>query len=95
MPFVSQAQRRACWAKRDPRWNCAEWQAHTPDSRSLPERAPRAKATRKSKKRTKRPKLGGRQPVQPVQAFISSRPFFAPFFYPRRLAYVFGAAALR
>jgi hypothetical protein len=25
-PFVSEAQRRACWAKKDPRWDCRKWQ---------------------------------------------------------------------
>lgn len=25
MPFKSSAQRRACYAKKDPRWNCKEW----------------------------------------------------------------------
>ncbi len=34
MPFVSQAQRRACWARKraNPKstWNCEEWESHTP-----------------------------------------------------------------
>ena len=37
MPFVSQAQRRACWAKyhqakkagKKPQWDCPEWEAGT------------------------------------------------------------------
>jgi len=37
MPFVSQAQRRACWAKynkdikegRTPAWDCKEWEKYT------------------------------------------------------------------
>lgn len=29
MPFVSEAQRRACYAKKDPRWDCKKWEQHT------------------------------------------------------------------
>lgn len=28
-PFVSEAQRRLCWAKGDPRWDCKKWAKHT------------------------------------------------------------------
>lgn len=36
-PFVSEAQRRACYAKGDPDWDCAEWQAAT-GKKKLPKR---------------------------------------------------------
>src|SRR5262252_1900448 len=36
-PFVSEAQRRACYAAHDPNWDCAEWERHT-KGRSLPSR---------------------------------------------------------
>ena len=37
MPFVNEAQRRACWAKytqdkkagRKPKWDCKKWEKHT------------------------------------------------------------------
>jgi len=29
-PFVSEDQRRACYAKDDPDWDCEEWDSHTP-----------------------------------------------------------------
>lgn len=37
MPFRSKAQRRACYAKHDPDWDCGEWERHTPKGQ-LPER---------------------------------------------------------
>ena len=36
MPFKSKAQRRACYAKNDPNWDCEEWEESTPDD--LPEK---------------------------------------------------------
>lgn len=36
MPFVSEAQRRACYAKNDPRWDCKKWEKET--KKSLPKR---------------------------------------------------------
>lgn len=39
MPFKSQAQSRACFAKKDPKWDCEEWAHSTPGGiRSLPKR---------------------------------------------------------
>ena len=35
-PFVSEAQRRACYAKGDPSWDCKEWEKKT--TKKLPER---------------------------------------------------------
>lgn len=29
MPFKSKAQRRACYAKKDPNWDCGEWESKT------------------------------------------------------------------
>jgi len=37
MPFKSKAQRRACYARNDPNWDCGEWESHTKNKR-LPER---------------------------------------------------------
>lgn len=37
-PFVSKAQRRACYAKGDPDWDCDEWEGETPSK--IPERKP-------------------------------------------------------
>jgi SPP1 gp7 family putative phage head morphogenesis protein len=37
-PFVSEAQRRACYAADDPEWDCSEWESHTPKDKKLPER---------------------------------------------------------
>lgn len=37
MPFKSNAQRRACYAKHDPDWDCGEWERHT-HNKKLPER---------------------------------------------------------
>lgn len=49
MPFVSKAQRRACYAKNDPRWNCEEWERET---KRMKKRLPERK--RKSRKRRRR-----------------------------------------
>lgn len=38
MPFKSKAQRRACYAKNDPNWDCEEWEEETPDNKRLPEK---------------------------------------------------------
>lgn len=35
MPFKNQRQRRACYAKDDPDWNCKKWEEETPED--LPE----------------------------------------------------------
>jgi len=37
-PFVSEAQRRACYAANDPDWDCEEWERHTKSSK-LPKKA--------------------------------------------------------
>lgn len=29
MPFKSQAQRKACYARKDPNWDCEKWERHT------------------------------------------------------------------
>lgn len=44
-PFVSEAQRRACYAKDDPNWDCHEWSAHTPKGKKLPKRKRGSKPT--------------------------------------------------
>ena len=36
-PFVSEAQRRACYAADDPRWDCSEW-SHATGKKKLPKR---------------------------------------------------------
>ena len=35
-PFVSEEQRRACYAADDPNWDCKEWEAATPKGKKLP-----------------------------------------------------------
>lgn len=42
MPFKSKAQSKACYAKKDPNWNCKEWSAKT-DTSKLPERVTKKK----------------------------------------------------
>jgi len=37
MPFVSQRQRRKCWAMNDPKWDCALFETETPNIDKLPE----------------------------------------------------------
>jgi ADP-ribose pyrophosphatase YjhB (NUDIX family) len=40
-PFVSEAQRRACYAKQkagETGWDCAKWEEHTPKGKKLPKR---------------------------------------------------------
>lgn len=39
-PFVSESQRRACYAADDPNWDCEEWSDATPKGRKLPEKKP-------------------------------------------------------
>lgn len=46
-PFVSEAQRRACYAADDPKWDCKEWERHTP-KKKLPKRKGMTKNQRKS-----------------------------------------------
>ena len=38
MPFQSTSQMRACFAAKDPKWDCHEWAAHTPNMKKLPEK---------------------------------------------------------
>lgn len=48
-PFVSEDQRRACYAKNDPNWDCDEWNAKTPTR--LSKRASRKLAANAARKR--------------------------------------------
>ena len=48
-PFVSEAQRRACYAQNDPKWDCSEW-SHATGKKKLPKK----KAVH-NKKRSKNP----------------------------------------
>ena len=50
MPFKSKAQARACYARKDPRWNCAEWSKKT-DWKHLPEYSTPEKKRSSLKKR--------------------------------------------
>lgn len=61
MPFVSKQQIRACFARKDPRWNCRQWLEETPNYRNLPNfTTKKVKAVKKQKKRTQRNnRLGG------------------------------------
>lgn len=38
MPFQSLSQMRACFAKKDSKWNCKEWVKETPNIKSLPKK---------------------------------------------------------
>lgn len=38
MPFKSKSQMRACFAKKDPNWDCHKWAHETGSTKSLPER---------------------------------------------------------
>jgi len=42
MPFLSKSQLRACYQKKDPDWNCAEWLKKTKNPKKLPERVKKA-----------------------------------------------------
>ena len=42
MPFKSKSQRKACHAKKDPRWDCKKWEKHTPKN-PLPEKVEKKK----------------------------------------------------
>ena len=37
MPFKNQAQMKACWAQKNPKWNCKEWAKETPNLKDLPQ----------------------------------------------------------
>jgi SPP1 gp7 family putative phage head morphogenesis protein len=54
-PFVSEAQRRACYAADDPDWDCEEWEAAT-DGKKLPAR--KAAKKRKGKLKANRGPVG-------------------------------------
>ena len=43
MPFKSKAQMRACYAKKERGWNCAEWAHATSNLKSLPEKVKKRK----------------------------------------------------
>lgn len=43
MPFKSKSQMRACFAKKDPNWDCHKWAHETGSTKSLPERKKRKK----------------------------------------------------
>jgi hypothetical protein len=36
MPFKSKAQVKACFAKKDPNWDCHKWASETPSMSKLP-----------------------------------------------------------
>ena len=52
MPFQSTSQRRACYAKGDPKWDCATWQKETPKG-ALPERKAKPKGRDQARHRVK------------------------------------------
>jgi len=43
MPFRSKSQVRACFAKKDPNWDCHQWADETSDIKSLPEKKKKKK----------------------------------------------------
>ena len=38
MPFLSQNQRKACFAKNDPNWDCHQWAKETKNMKKLPKK---------------------------------------------------------
>lgn len=55
MPFKSKAQIRACFARKDPRWDCEKWLDETPNrGKDLPQTASKPTYIRtKNKPKTK------------------------------------------
>ena len=53
MPWKSKSQRRLCYAKRDPRWDCEEWDIETRKVgikiENLPERVSKSSSSPKEK----------------------------------------------
>lgn len=49
MPFKSKAQMKACYAAKDPKWDCEKWGKETKNAKDLPEKMPpkKPKVTRK------------------------------------------------
>lgn len=43
MPFKSKAQMRACFAKKDPNWDCKKWMKETGSVKKLPAKVKRKK----------------------------------------------------
>ena len=39
MPFKSKMQLRACYAQKNPKWDCHKWAKETPSFKSLPKYA--------------------------------------------------------
>jgi predicted double-glycine peptidase len=58
-PFVSEAQRRACYAKDDPAWDCGEWESKT--KKKLPKKVkkPTTNALKRGKTKRKPPRKPG------------------------------------
>ena len=44
MPFKSKQQVKACYAKKDPKWDCKKWSKETPSIKALPTRVKKKKA---------------------------------------------------
>lgn len=63
MPFVSQAQRRACWTQyhhakkqgKTPAWDCEEWERAT-KKKKLPEKVSQSRSRKRSFKKSRKRK---------------------------------------
>lgn len=44
MPFKSKAQVKACYAAKDPKWDCKKWAKETPNMKSLPAKVKKKKS---------------------------------------------------
>ncbi len=65
MPFVSEEQRRACYAKDDPAWDCKEWEAKTPAK--LPRKVRNRLAFNAKKRRKLKPKAAKKASINPLK----------------------------
>ena len=48
MPFENKSQLRACFAKKDPKWDCHKWAHETPNLKDIPNK-PKKKKKKKAK----------------------------------------------
>jgi len=72
MPFVSQAQARACWAQynrdkaagKKPAWDCHEWAAASPAWEDLPAAAKKRKTARSASPRKAKARSKAKTPAK-------------------------------
>lgn len=71
-PFVSEAQRKACYAADDPNWDCAKWERHTP-KKKLPSRVRNRAAKRLPTRKGKPLRNPNVQPYDPFSVTVPLR----------------------